>query len=248
MPPAFVVILTQEAEDSALLAAELCSRGVEVVRYPCLETRYLEFDPASPVAGRALAQYPWVAFTSKRGAIGAVPAREVFARSQPRVACVGAATAREVTLRLGLVCSVAPELEQTGAGLAQAIITGGGAPGPLLHIRGSHSSGELCQALAAAGWELGELVVYENCAPELQPLGLAGPAIAVFASPSAANRFNAANPGLISQVASVVIGGTTQRCVMQLGAQRVIEAEQPSQSGLLAAVLKVMQQDTEYGS
>ena len=189
MPPDPLVILTQEAPDSEALAEQLAPLGITALIYPCLATRYLAFDPAEPIAGRLLRDYSVIAVTSRRGAVGLAQAGRVLATGVPLIACVGPATAQAVEAHLGRKCEMMPAMEQTGEGLARLIAATIHPPGAVLHVRGNLTSGTLTAQLAAVGWSVAELVVYENYAPAMTPLGVTGPAVAAFASPSAASRF-----------------------------------------------------------
>src|SRR5512147_2864334 len=115
MPPAPVVILTQEPADNAALAGRLSGHGINTLSYPCIETRVLPYDGHTLRGGRELEDFGVIAFTSKRAAAGLFPVRERLAAAAPVVACVGEATAGEVMSWLGLKCDIAPARQTAAA-------------------------------------------------------------------------------------------------------------------------------------
>jgi uroporphyrinogen-III synthase len=90
------------------------------------------------------------------------------------------------------------------------------------------------------GFEVCDLVVYENYMPEVVPLELERPAIAVFASPSAADAFFWANTHLKDVVWCAAIGPTTEQALNKLGAKKISIAQKPDNDHLLQTVLDLV--------
>jgi len=243
-----VVILTQEEPDNARLAEMLGSRGLSSFSYPCITTKYIPFDPEADVAGHRLADFRVIVFTSKRGAVGFVPAVRIVKDSNPLIACVGASTAHEVELRLGLECSITHESIKTAAGLAEAIIHCCGEPEPLLHVRGTRTGSALKDILETAGWNVSELIVYSNESPEIQSLEFHSRLVAVFASPSAAGRFFEKNESMKAILPCVAIGPVTGQALRSLGVIRLAESSQPELNSVAEAVERIIREECDNES
>ena len=243
MPGNPVVILTQEEDDNARLAQLLSDHGISAMSYPCIATRLLPFDPARLPGGRGLGDYHILAFTSRRGVAGVAAAAAQLRRHSPVIACVGEATAETAEQLLGLPASIVPE-QQTGEGLARAIIAEFKQPVPLLLVRGTKTSGTLQRAMQSAGWDVDEIVVYENISPQPEPLGRIQHCSAAFASPSAAECFFAANPGLKEACTCVAIGELTASRLSELGATEIITARRPSIEGLATALVELSNKES----
>lgn len=241
MPSAPLVILTQEEADNARLDRYLAARGIATLSYPCIETVVLPYDGRALPGSRELEDFGVIAFTSKRSAAGLEPVRGRLKAAAPLVACVGDATAREVDVRLGLKCAIMPR-KPTAAELAGAILERLSVATPLLYARGDKTTGELQTVLTAQGWDVSELIVYENRAPQIEPLALDGFAAAVFASPSAVERFFEANAGLKEAITCIAVGPVTGRSLRELGAARVFESPRPDLAYLADAVCDALEE------
>lgn len=239
MPAPPRVILTQEAEDNLGLAAGLASLGIEALSYPCIATRLLEWNASPLPAGGQLSDFSVVAFTSRRGVQGFSASRELLHTFHPLLACVGPSTAAEAETWLGLRCAILGE-PQTAEGLAKAIATAVEPPGKVLHVRGSRAGQAFRQILLGAGFEVSELVVYETITPALATLGEQQGGLAVFASPSAAEAFFAANPALATALECVSIGPVTSARLRELGCVRIHEAVRPSEADLIETIAGVL--------
>lgn len=241
MPGIPVVILTQEEDDNARMAALLEQRGVEAYSYPCIATRMLPFDQLSLPQGRSLGSYRIVAFTSRRGVTGMTGAAEALRTSGAVIACVGDTTAAAVQQTLGLQAAIIPEVH-TGEGLAQAIAGGFPSPVALLLVRGNRTAGAFQSTLRELGWDVDEVVVYEHVSPHPEPLGQLKSCVAAFASPSAAECFFGSNPNMIKTCICVAIGSTTGERLRELGAVNIVEAARPNQSDMVEAICQVCEE------
>lgn len=235
-----LVILTQEAADNARLAALLSGPGLRAISYPCIETKLLPWDGQALPDGQRLEDFAVLAFTSRRGVQGAEGLRERINAAGIAIACVGTATAQEAAERLGLPCRITGR-EQNAASLALAIAGAFETPARLLHLRGNRGSGEFAGLLRERGWEVCEVVVYENMPLSPAPLPAGHYSAAVFASPSAAEQFAGANPGLLEQLDCVAIGAVTGQRLRSLGAKQVTEAAQPGPRAVADTVLALLQ-------
>ncbi len=243
MPSGAVVVLTQEAEDNAALAALLAPFGITALGYPCLATRYRPFRGGHLDSGRNLTDYDVIIFTSKRAVTGVQPARGAIAAAGLPVACVGATTAQAVRQLLELEPALTPASEQTGANLAQLIAEAGLKVRRALYFCGNRTTGGLQAGLAQAGIEVDEQQVYENYAPDLEPLKPGVAALVVFASPSAARRFFQANPAWRDTASCIAIGPATSACLSELGARRAGQAAQPDKLSLAQAIINCLTQE-----
>lgn len=241
-----VVILTQEEGDNQALGRLLSNEGIGFISYPCMETVLIPFSESMLPTGTALDSFKLVAFTSKR----AVAAMEGWARklehAGPALACVGRGTARAVVEILGMDVTLIPELE-TGEELGKLILRTYRDPVPVLHPRGELTTGAMQKVLAANGWDVCEIVVYKSKEPDLAELGVEDEALAVFASPSAANRFFTANQQLLEAAICISIGPATTRCLEQLGASMIVQAASASREGLARAVITTISKGVADG-
>ena len=224
-------------EDNHGLRAQLESEGLKVMEVPCLgivhrpppedEIHRLEAMPGIDAA----------LFASRHGVDGFFnwldAAPEWRGRITPRlVGAVGPATARRLDGRGWTADIVASPA--TGERLAEGMIKSLKPESHILAIRGSKSLNAASRRLKAAGHRVASLTVYENRAP-LVPRIDAPFGIVVFASPSAAERFFAANPQA-PEVTAVAIGPTTAGWLKGRGI-RAVMAPSTDDDALAGAVL-----------
>jgi len=211
LAPVQSVILTREPEDNAELASLLESEGFEIVQYPCIETRFIK--SAVP----DMSEFDVIVFTSRRAVRGAFHNASADVFRQHMLAAVGEASAHELKLH-GLSVNIVadpPNAENLAERLCAAMSSGG----RILNIRGSLSLDILKKACSNNGLEVSEWIVYENLAPQLNPLERVAD-YAVFASPSAAERFFSVNSGMLEKLRCVAIGPTTLSAIKKLNASQ----------------------------
>jgi uroporphyrinogen III methyltransferase/synthase len=232
------VVLTRESEDNGRLARLLEPEGIEVVDYPCIAVR-----PVRPPGGKAReilapGRCGAVIFTSRRAVpffvemIGGKPLPEGMI-----VAAVGEGTAgklREAGLRVDVVSA-----GRTGESLGKELLGKLERGDRVLYVRGSLTTGELKGALTRGGIAVDELVAYENAGSEMRPLDPEGSYLVVCASPSAVERFVAANPALVRST-FVAMGPVTAGRMKELGIESVAVAEKPDDESLARAVLEAI--------
>jgi uroporphyrinogen-III synthase len=259
------VILTREPEDNRVLCRELQSRGIAVIEYPCLATRWIPPEHWHIEYNRCIEDFRVWVFTSKR-------AVKAFAQHHPSamqdryladriedkqkqqnkrilLAAVGRSTADQLTASLGL----SPDLvgaDSTGEGLARDLLPLLKPKECVLHIRGDKTTGGFQRILVEAGFDVSALVVYENVAPSLSPITLETPTILMFASPSAAQRFYEANPHLMHSpyMHHVAIGMITARYLTQNGHAQVTYPPEPSDFALGEHISTIWQELVQNSS
>jgi uroporphyrinogen-III synthase len=207
---ALTVILTRPEGRNEALARSLRRHGLQVVAEPLVDIEPIETGPVD-VTG-----YRWVILTS---ATGARLLRERIRGRPERVAAIGPATAEAWGDGVDLVPAVA-----TQEGLLAELPR---PPGPVLF-----AGAEGARPLLAD--ELGADVVSLYRTKEREPSRPLQGDLVVLASPSAARSY--ARLGLA--LPTVSIGPETTRQAEDEGVRVVQEAEEPSQSGLVAAVLR----------
>ena len=227
---AIPVILTRPAAQGDRFAADLHARfgdAVDVILSPLIA-------PVFPAVTLPDGDFRAVILTSETGAQAAARLPGVPRRAW----CVGdrtAATARA----LGFDA-------QSAAGDADALvaaIVAADESGPLIHLRGRDSRGEVAARLTAAGVLTTEVIVY---AQEAQPLTDAAyavlngldPVIVPLFSPRTAQLFAATQPTaplFIAALSSAVAAG-----LGELPCQKVIVAVKPDASALLQALVPLM--------
>jgi uroporphyrinogen-III synthase len=240
MPAHRLVVLTRERADNVALARRLEEAGIEVLDYPCIETRFLPVDGAALAAPHGLEACAAVVFTSRRGVEAIAGAAVDWDRFPGLVAAVGEGTARTAERVLGRVPEVV-STDGTGATLGRMLGERLHPGGVVLHVRGRKTTGHLQAALVEAGLNVVEEVVYENASPALKPLdGVPDGAVAVFASPSAARRFFGANEALCGRIRPVAIGPTTAAALAEMGCDAAAVAVRPELEELTTCILDLV--------
>jgi len=242
MPEGETVILTREAGDNALIAARLEGSGATVVEYPCIETRLLPYGGEPLGRGLNLEDFDAIAFSSRRAVAGMGPVAGRLTAGRFLLAAVGDATARELQAVLGRSADLVGS-KGTGAALGEELGAALGSGRRVLHVRGNKGLGHFRSAVEKLGVKVSEVIVYENVSPVLASLNLVEPVVALFASPSAADRFFAVNKGTEALVTGVAIGPTTGSRLESLGLARVVVAGHPGVDELVACIEELIMGD-----
>lgn len=242
MPVGGTIILTREAGDNAVIAAQLKGAGVAVIDYPCIETRLLPYRGGPLARGRILEDFHAVVFSSRRAVYGMAPVAQRLARGEFLLAAVGGATARELKAVVGRNADLVAS-NGTGTVLGEELGVALGSGAKVLHARGSKGLGHFRRAAQGQGMEVSEIVVYENVSPRMVSLNLVEPVVVLFASPSAADRFFAVNEGTEALVTGVAIGPTTGRRLQSLGLAGVVVAGRTDPPELAACIRDLISED-----
>ncbi|RJO71072.1 MAG: hypothetical protein C4523_04895, partial [Myxococcales bacterium] len=125
----------------------------------------------------------------------------------------------------------------TGEALARALVARLPAGAPALVVRGAIGRKEIAAGLEAGGCRIFPLTVYANGEPP-PPVVSAPFEAAVFASPSAAERFCAANPAARG-AALVAIGETTAAWLCERGFAPTV-SRAPTPEALAEAVIDAL--------
>lgn len=160
MPPqATRILLTRPADQGARFAAVLRQRftAADVLESPLLSIRYLA--PALPAGPFAA-----VIFTSENAVTAALPLRHSLPRTAFAVGNRTAAAAR--------AAGFATKSAQGDADALLALLAAAG-PGPVLHLHGAETRGDVVPRLRAAGIPAEGAVVYAQ-----EPKGLSAAALA----------------------------------------------------------------------
>ena len=231
-PP--TALVTRPAEDAAPLAAELERRGLNVLLAPMLVIETLP-GPAPDLEG-----VQCLVFTSANGV------RAFVGRSDRRdlpVYAVGDATAQAAADQgFGTVRSAAGDVEDLGRLIVE---TCDPTAGPLLHVAGSVTAGDLAGHLRAAGFDLRRDVLYDartaEALDERVAAALAAGEIdlALFFSPRTAATFvtlvqAAGLADACRTVAALCLSPAVAAAVSGLDWERVAVADAPNQESLLA--------------
>ncbi|MFQ5783967.1 MAG: uroporphyrinogen-III synthase [Alphaproteobacteria bacterium] len=230
------VLITRPRDDARAVAAALADRGVETLIEPLLEITPLPADDFD------LAGVQAVLLTSANGARAL--ARASAARD-PAVLAVGEATARaareagfsDVAVGDGDVAALAALAEARCAAKA----------GPLLHVSGRTTAGDLAGRLARAGFTVRRAVLYEaRTATALSPAARAAfadgavDAVLLF-SPRTAKTFvtlalEAGLAAALGGVAALCLSPAVAAAACALRWREVRIADRPDQASLLALV------------
>jgi len=242
------VAVTRGAGGDDALSARLRELGAEVLESPAIAlgppSSYVPLDEAL----RALDGIDWIAFASAN-AVECTVARAaelgiaLAALARPRLAVVGAATARRLT-RLVRAPDLIPA-EARGEALAAAL-----APDVrgrrVLVPRAEEGRPELLAGLTQAGAEVIAPPAYRTVpaspvalAPLVEALAAGGIDAIAFASPSAVRSVVAAlgaRAGLLARVALAAIGPTTTAELAAAGFAGALQPERATGAGLADAL------------
>ncbi|MFH1532139.1 MAG: uroporphyrinogen-III synthase [Pseudomonadota bacterium] len=242
MPTLDTVILTRESQDNRRIAAYLPD-GPLVLDYPCVGTRLI--TPSEKALGAWLTPIPDAMVVTSRRAVEALSVHAAALRRwDPPVAVVGAATLRAVEAGWGITPTWLAS-EPTGFSLGALLVDALPRGARVLYLRGDLSTGELAKILVAGGLRCDEHVVYENTAPEIQPLDFTGLAVAAFTSPSAVTRFQERNPDIAPRIVAVAAGPTTEAALQQGRFAMVRRADGPGPEAMARCILDMMGGDNE---
>ncbi len=228
-------LITRPIEDAGPLAAALAARGVTPVSEPLLAIR------PRPAAAVALAGVQAVLFTSANGVrtFGRMAARRDLA-----VLAVGDATARAArAIGFHDVASAGGDVEDLAALAAARLDPRRGA---LLHVAGSIVAGDLAGRLAAAGFRVRRVALYDAepvaALSEATVAALRAQRIAAafFFSPRTAAHFvtlarAAALDEACRHVAALALSPAVAAALSPLGWAPLIVAAAPEQAALLTA-------------
>lgn len=231
------VLLTRPAAQAARFAGQLAERfGARLVPVlsPLIATRFLMPD---------LRPAPWAAvvLTSQAGAEAAGHLRQNV--SLPGLAyCVGSRTAQAATEAGFRAISADGDAEAL-----IALILGAGAAGPLLHLHGAQTRGDVAARLSAGGAECQVAVVYVQEPQPLTPQALAvlqgaAPVVVPLFSPRSAQLFTTAAkdgtaPLLIAALSPAVAGACPPNAV-------ICTAARPDAEAMLTAIGRLLDGET----
>ena len=205
------VVLTRTPEDNAALRQALGEVPALVVDYPCIAIEPLPL-PADVRARLAAGEYDAVIFVSRHAA-EAVAAPNVPA---PRhVVAIGASTERVIRDR-GWKVTARPSQPRSEAAAREldALIPG---VSRVLYAKGDLGDDVIPTAARERGLQLDEVTVYRTVSALREPLPpFDGRTLVLFASPSAAQMFQAKN-SRSAALEGLAIGLTTQRACLAAG-------------------------------
>jgi uroporphyrinogen III methyltransferase/synthase len=257
------VVVTRPSEKAPAMTLALERAGASAVVLPCIAVSGpTDGGEALSRAIRGLSVYDWVAFTSAN-AVNSFLDELDDARKLAgiKLAAVGLATAAALAERQ-LVADLVPEVS-SAAGLVDAMgsPTGGGR---VLFCRAADALPTLADGLRAVGWSVDEAEAYstvvagpgDGATAEAVDKARQADAV-VFASPSAVDAFvsllerdrvrdrggrdriEEADRGAVRlPPVAVCIGSTTGAQAKAVGFDNVVVARQPSDAGLVAAVVE----------
>jgi uroporphyrinogen-III synthase len=227
------ILVTRPREDGAALAERLVRAGHEVIHAPVMDILYAD----GPILD--LHTYDAVLVTSANGARAL--ARRTLRRDVP-VLAVGAATAAVAT-ELGFTHVTASGGDVTA--LVNTVCQHLPAGTALLHVAGSVTAGDLQGDLAARGYKVDRVVVYEARAVQAldavaQSALRQGVDVALFYSPRTARLFVAlvCDAHLQDTTRAVTAAGLSRAvtdALQSLPWRRIVTATEPAEAALLRA-------------
>lgn len=239
------VVITRPEEDGASLAAAVRRLGGEAHCVPLIRIEGPEDPGPLDEARRDFAGADWAAFTSRHAARALLEGLPAEKGEGPKIAVVGASTARWVEA-FGRRADVVADGRGAKSLAAAMIGAGAGGGATVLHPRSNLAlPDDLRRLLEEAGCTVRSFEAYRTLPPGgperaiLLPLLRSGNG-AVFASPSAVHAFAGIARGeksaLFEEWIAVGIGPTTGEALREAGFARVALAERPDDDGLLEAL------------
>ncbi|SEP05192.1 uroporphyrinogen-III synthase [Salinihabitans flavidus] len=220
------ILLTRPREGSDAFAAALRAAGVEapIVISPLLRIERLGVVPD-------LSGFRGVIFTSKNG-VETVPGAGL------PVWCVGQATAEAAVAR-----GWQPAGTQGDAESLFERICADKPEGPLLHIRGEHTRGDLAARLCAAGIETRETIVYRQVLQDLDEDAMRllqgeKPLVCPLFSPRTAQQLADQGP-FAAPLQLIAISSAVAEELRGLPRERLLVAKAPDAQAMLNAVKSV---------
>jgi len=245
MPAARTVLVTAEATTGARLSNALGAARLEAVSVPCIQILPPEDETALQSALEGISAVDWVVVTSRNGAralTSGVAASWAPLPSKPRVAAVGAATARFVE-EAGIAVGLVPEVA-TSRDLAEALVATGVEGLEVMLLLGDIAGAELDLALVAAGARVRRITAYRTVEGPDDPdwarrlLEDGDPLIVTFMSASAARALWSVAGDSLGRHAIVCIGPASAREVERLGGCPARVAAPHDIPGLVQAVIE----------
>lgn len=226
-----ILILTRPAEGATRFAAQVAARfgdQMTVIQSPMQKIVWRDVAPRAGFGGYI--------FTSQSGVLGWVRddnAQRGFAY------CVGERTT-------ALANAQGFQAINAGADVSALIarVIAEKPAGPLLHVRGQFTQGELATQLYSAGIETEEAIVYDQQPVEMTDeahAALSGnvPVIAPLFSPRSAALFSAALPAGAQPWVAVISANAAERLDLTLH-RRMIVAKEPNADGMLDAIEEIL--------
>ena len=226
-----ILILTRPAEGAARFAAQVATRFGD-------QMTILQ-SPLQKIVWRDVAQRAGVGayiFTSQNGVLGWV--RDDNGQ-RGRAYCVGDKTT-------ALADAQGFQAVYAGADVSALIarVIAEKPTGPLLHVRGQFTLGDLAMQLSSAGIETEEAIVYDQQTVEMTDearAALSGnaPVIAPLFSPRSVALFSTALPAGAQPWVAVISANAAERLDLTLH-RRMIVAKEPNADGMLDAIEEIL--------
>ncbi len=226
------VLLTRPAAQAGEWAAALTDAGANVLAYPTIDIAPPpSWEPLDEALGR-VREYDWLVFTSAAAVRHTLGRLKDALPSLPRIAAVGAETARAVETH-GLRVTLVPE-DQRQEGLISAL--NDLRPGTrVLFPQAVGGRDELRNALLGRGCVV-DVVFASQTVPRREQPPLPAFDVATFASPSALRAFVAAHgPAPLVAATVAVIGPTTAAAAEAFGLHPIV-AKAPNVDALIHAI------------
>ncbi len=245
------VLLTRQ--DNSAVAEILRSMNIECLEMPLIDCSFeVNADDATDIF-EELSGYSWITFSSPNAVRGFFKAffqefKDIRALGIARIACVGEATAKELS-KYYISADIVPE-KQTGVGMAEAIHNYESVENlRVLSVRGNMALPDLYKALDDKRAIVDTFEVYKTSLLTLNPKDKVvvdfkknGADVVVFSSQSAVQSFvnnaskllldkNARNPKIVA------IGPTTAEAVKKFSMQVAEVAASPSAKDVAAAII-----------
>ena len=233
------IVITRAAEQSSRLADALGAAGASVISVPSIEIADASDGGAAlRAAAERVADFEWVVLSSPNGA-----RRFLDAVGDPRrlagtgLAAIGPGTAAVLTER-SLVADLVPD-RYVAEGLVEAFPERTvGRHGAVLLPRAAVARDVLPEGLRSQGWEVEIVEAYRTLPASLTATQLEAVEEAdavAFASSSAVRSFVAAVATDRRPSVAIVIGPITAETARACGFATVVESEEPTIQGLVAA-------------
>ena len=239
------VLVTRDEDADGPLSIALRQRGAQPICLPLIRHEAAEDDTPLREALARLDEYDWLILTSRRATSALLrvwqKGPEPLRNLAPRIACVGAATARSAEAEGGRVELIAPDT--TAESLVEAFQKAGIAPGTsFLYPRSSLARPGLAESLREMGARVDDPVAYrtvrlESMAVVREALAADKPDAVLFCSSSAVEALEGEDPAkLFSGVAVGSMGPRTSESLRAIGLPPHFETDDRTFEGLVDAL------------
>ena len=247
-----LIVITRAPQQAPAFSRALADAGASVIHFPCVDfVAPKDWGPLDSALSR-IQQFDWLVFTSQNAVLffrqrqfEIDPARSGLASRRPKIAALGAATAK-ISKDAGLLPDFTASDARSGSEFVAAFAPLARGKKVLLP-QSDHAGDGVAASLSDAGAIVTSVVAYRTCVPELldgnalDRIQREAADIIFFASPSAFHNFaqmigDEKMKQLAKHCVFGAIGPTTARAIRGAGVPVGFESSLPNTDAILKAM------------